>query len=147
MASHYLKVTAEPHVRPEDMAAIEHAVYRYNMVVTNDWAFTQVAFFVRDEAERIHGGILGGIWGNWLHINFLWVADGLRRQGFGTRLLEAAEAQARDKGCRGVFLETHGFQARPFYERYGYEIVGEIPDYPPGHGYYLMRKFLTSDIK
>jgi len=41
---------------------------------------------------------------------------------------------------RGAFLDTFSFQARPFYERHGYECFGELRDHPPGHSHYFMRK-------
>jgi hypothetical protein len=41
-----------------------------------------------------------------------------------------------------VFLSTFSFQARPFYERFGYEVFGELPDYPEGHSLYFMKKML-----
>jgi ribosomal protein S18 acetylase RimI-like enzyme len=71
---------------------------------------------------------------------FLWVHESARRDGYGRQLLEAAEATAREHHCQGAFLETHSFQARPFYEKAGYEVMGEIANYPPGGSYYLMKK-------
>lgn len=66
-----------------------------------------------------------------------------RGNGYGKKLLEAAEDEAKSQGCRAVFLSTFSFQARPFYERLGYEVVGELSDYPPDHAYYLMTKTLA----
>jgi ribosomal protein S18 acetylase RimI-like enzyme len=40
-------------------------------------------------------------------------------------------------------LDTHTFQAPGFYERHGYEVVGEIPNYPAGHSFVQMRKSLS----
>ena len=40
-------------------------------------------------------------------------------------------------------LSTHTFQARPFYERHGYHVIGLLDDHPRGHGQYTMRKTLT----
>ena len=39
----------------------------------------------------------------------------------------------------GRFLTTLSFQARPFYERFGYEVFGELPDHPAGHILYIMK--------
>lgn len=143
MTGPYLRLTAEPHARPDDVAAIEHAVTRHNMALANDWSYCRAIYFLRDDADRIHGGLTGGMWGGWLHLAYIWVADGLRHQGYGTTLLAAAEDEARAKGCRGVYVHTYDFQSRPFFEHRGYEVVGEIADYPAGHTFYLMRKLLA----
>ncbi len=78
------------------------------------------------------GGLLGSIWGRWLHINILWVAHAARGQGHAREMLALAEAYARKRGCIGIHLETFSFQARPLYEKLGYQVFGQIDDYPPG---------------
>lgn len=67
----------------------------------------------------------------------------LRGQGYGKKLLEATEDESRAQGCRGVFLTTFSFQARPFYERLGYEVIADVPDYPVGHTYHVLIKMLA----
>ena len=69
-------------------------------------------------------------------------AAGLRRLGHGRALLRMAEAEARTRGCSHVMLTTYSFQARGFYEKEGYRVVGEMAGYPPGTTYYWMRKDL-----
>jgi GNAT superfamily N-acetyltransferase len=86
--------------------------------------------------------VFGDVWGRWLELTLLWVAEPLRGKGYGEQLLRAAEEEARMQGCRGVFLSTFSFQAQPFYERFGYEVFGELADYPAGHAYYFMKKTL-----
>ena len=70
------------------------------------------------------------------------MAQALRGQGHATRLMAAAEAYAVEKGCVGVVLDTFSFQARPFYERLGYRVFGQLDDYPPGHTRFYMEKRL-----
>jgi GNAT superfamily N-acetyltransferase len=89
------------------------------------------------------GGLLGLIWGGWLHVAILWVADPVRGRGHGRDLLEAGESYARERGCIGVFLDTFSFQARPFYERHGYRVFGTLADFPPGHESYFLSKRLA----
>jgi hypothetical protein len=51
-----------------------------------------------------------------------------------------AEGEARARGCSRAKLRTFSFQARGFYEKEGYRIVGELRDDPPGKIFYWMRK-------
>jgi len=81
--------------------------------------------------------------GGWLDLSLLWVAEPLRGKGYGKKLLEAAEDEARAQGCRGVFLSTFSFQARPFYERFWYEVIADVPAYPAGHTYHVLKKLLA----
>lgn len=95
---------------------------------------------IRNESDEILGGLTADIYWGWLDINDLWVHESLRGQGFGRRLLTTAEAEGVKRGCRRVFLTTFSFQAKDFYERLGYRVVGRLDDYPPGHAYFWMRK-------
>lgn len=56
----------------------------------------------------------------------LFVVPGLRSAGVGSRLLEAAERLARDRGCRriGMSVDVANVRARGLYERRGYEDAG-----------------------
>jgi len=84
------------------------------------------------------------VWGGWLDPDALGVSELFRSQGYGAKLLEAAEDKARDQGWHGAYLTKSSFQARPFYEKFGYELVANIPDYPNGHSYYVLKKTLES---
>ena len=105
--------------------------------------FVPLNLTLRDAEGALAGGLLGGtLWG-WLHVNILWLADAARRQGYGTQLLAQAELEARRRGCVGAFLDTMSWQARPFYEKYGYTVFAEMPDCPPGHTRYFMKREFT----
>lgn len=101
-----------------------------------------LAVLLKDEA----GVTIGGLWGRtsygWLFIELLVVPEQARGGGFGARMMQAAEAAARARGCGGAWLDTYDFQARPFYERLGYVEFGRLEDYPPGHTRHFMRKAL-----
>jgi ribosomal protein S18 acetylase RimI-like enzyme len=85
---------------------------------------------------------MGSVWGGWLHIAWLWVDESVRGQDWGTRLMDLAEAYGRERGCHSATLDTHSFQARPFYEARGYEVFGTLDDYPKGHKKFFLRKKL-----
>jgi N-acylglucosamine-6-phosphate 2-epimerase len=103
---------------------------------------TPLDILIRDAAGEILGGLIASTYWGWLEVNVLWVADGFRRLGYGRTLLQMAEAEARTRKCSHVMLTTYSFQARGFYEKEGYRVVGEMADYPPGATYFWMRKEL-----
>lgn len=131
---------SEPDASAEDQEFIRNAIYSHNMEHTGDHNYSPLSILMRDEIGKVVGGILGDIWGGWLHLTFLWVTPELRNRGYGKQLLLAAEDEARQKGCQGVFLETHSFQAPEFYRRNGFLLVGQLNDYPPGHHYFILQK-------
>lgn len=72
------------------------------------------------------------------------VTEAERGRGVGTALLYATEA--RYPKARYVFLCVSSFNAgaRALYERHGYRLVGELPDYVvDGHAELLMGKRLA----
>lgn len=93
-----------------------------------------------DDAGEIRGGLTASTYWAWLEIDTLWLHETLRGHGYGHRLLALAEQRSQERGCRRAFLTTYSFQARGFYEKAGYVVVGALEDYPPGAIYYWMRK-------
>ena len=137
-----IRIVSEPHAGPESISFVREAIARHNVAVTRETYYSPLAILLKDSRDAILGGVFGHVWGGWLDLSLLWVAEPLRGRGYGRKLLEAAEEEARAQGCRGVFLSTFSFQARPFFEKYGYEVIGEIPDYPIGHAFYFLKKTL-----
>ena len=103
-----------------------------------------IRIFIRDSEGRTVGGIVGDAYGTWAFISLLWVEESLRNQGYGTELLQRLEAEALRLGCRNALVDTYSFEARPFYERWGYEVFATLEDCPDdGHRKYFLRKRLT----
>ncbi len=95
---------------------------------------------LHDADGAVMGGLIGRISWQWLYVATLAVAPALRGQGWGLRLVEAAETMGREHGCIGARLDTYSFQARGFYEKQGYAVTGTLEDCPPGHARYSMAK-------
>ena len=115
----------------------------YNVGATGLSTWYPVRLFIRSARGEWLGGLIGSLWGGWLHVTYLWVDAVVRGQGYGTRLLRMAEEYAVERGCFASTLETHSFQARPFYEKCGYQVFATLEDWPPGHAKFFMRKQLA----
>jgi GNAT superfamily N-acetyltransferase len=88
-----------------------------------------LAVLLRDANHRVVGGALGWTKRGWLELNVVWVREDLRGQGYGTRLVRAAEQEAIARGCRAVYLSTLSFEAPGFYPKLGYEEIGRLEGY------------------
>jgi GNAT superfamily N-acetyltransferase len=86
-----------------------------------------------DDRAALVGGLIGETVWQWLSIRLLWVDPAHRGAGHGRRLLLAAEAEGRRRGCRHARLSTFSFQAAGFYERCGWRKVLTLEDFPRGH--------------
>ncbi len=102
----------------------EHAGYTHGRLVT-------VSF--RSADGSILGGATGRSRGPTAFLELFHVEKAYRGNGEGGRLLAAFEEECRRLGARQVYLDTYSFQARPFYEKHGYSVIGQIENYFDGH--------------
>jgi GNAT superfamily N-acetyltransferase len=136
------KIVSEPRAESADATFVRDGLALYNVATTGHSYYSPLAIFLKDERDAVLGGALGHVWGGWLDLDTLWVSEPFRGHGYGAKLLTAAEDEARTQGCHGVFLTTFSFQARPFYEKSGYEVVADVSDYPKGHSFHVLKKSL-----
>lgn len=100
------------------------------------------SIFLKNESGKIFGGIQAIMDKEAIYIDALWVEEHLRKQGYGTKLLAAAEREAIDNGCMFSLVDTWDFQAEEFYLKNGYERIGELKNYWHGHSKLFLRKTL-----
>jgi GNAT superfamily N-acetyltransferase len=130
--------------RKQDCDRLERGLIAYNdKQAPHPMRFQHFTITVHSESGRLMGGLDGRMYWGWLYVDKLWLDGRLRRGGIGSRLLAAGEAHARAYGCHGVWLDTMSFQARPFYEKQGYRVIGQLDDFPPGHKRFWLCKQLA----
>ncbi|WP_322097673.1 anhydro-N-acetylmuramic acid kinase [Pelagibius sp. Alg239-R121] len=92
------------------------------------------------------GSLVAGAFGftiwNYLYIQWLWVAEGYRRQGMANRLIAAAENRALERGCTGAWIDTFSQAGLGAYRKAGYEVFGELPNFAAGQARIFLRKSL-----
>lgn len=138
------KVTVEPNASAQDVATVQTGLRQYNIGFIGDPEEEAVNIFLRDENGAVVGGLLGHIKWKWLYVSKLWVADDHRGKGHGAELMQAAEDHARSRECIGSYLDTFEYQARPFYEKIGYQMFGTLEGYPPGYRQFFLSKSLCA---
>jgi GNAT superfamily N-acetyltransferase len=136
------KVLVSDSAVSEDLQFLEAQINDYNFATTGIRDARLLVILLRDLDRRIYAGLSGHTWGGVAEVRFLWVNDARRRRGIGSRLLLAAENEARSRGCRKIVLSTHTFQAPGFYLRKGFVVAGEFADYPRGYCSLFLEKSL-----
>lgn len=130
-----------------DLAAISEGIQQYNEgympVSVCREPDIKFAVFAKEEGKVI-GGIRANAFWNYCILELLWLAPETRGKGVGKALMAEAEAFAREQGFEYVRTETLDFQAKPFYEKLGYKVYGQLDDYPKGHTTYCLVKSLHS---
>jgi len=137
-----LEVRVETNPSPEDVKALGDGLTEHALPTTGAPGFLPLAVFARDGNGRLVGGISAFVNWNWLQIQLVWISSELRRTGLGSELLSRIEAAGKERGCLYAHLDTFSYQARPFYERHGYELFATLDDYPEGHRRFFLRKTL-----
>jgi ribosomal protein S18 acetylase RimI-like enzyme len=136
-----IEVTDTP--RKEDEAFVIAQTRKYNSAFAqND--HKSLCVFARDEAGHVIGGLTGKTYWQYLDIAFLWVDEKYRGEGYATKLMKAAEAEARERGCEHVFLDTLSFQALGFYLKLGYAEFGRLPGFSGKYDRHYLHKRLDA---
>lgn len=92
--------------------------------------------------ETFVAGLVARMYWSCMYIDTLFVDEKSRGTGLGRRLMLKTIEIACSHKCKFIVLSTYSFQARGFYEKFGFRVIGEIEDYPPGESFYTMRKDL-----
>ena len=99
-----------------------------------------------DKEGNIIAGCNGYIfpWGC-MFIDDMWVDEKYRRHGLGSIALQNVESVAESKGCHLLWVSTWDFQAKPYYQKHGYEVFATLKDSPAGHEEYHLAKRLDGN--
>lgn len=147
MAGDELKIEIDESPSSHDEQIVLNGLRRYDSEQVPSEGYAEFAVFLRTAEGDLLGGVLAEAGRGWLHVRDLWVDASVRGRGLGAKLIFAAEDEARRRGCHGAYLDTFDYQARPFYERCGYEVFGTLDDYPVGHQRFFMRKSLGPVVR
>ncbi len=116
---------------PADLETIGKGLTGFNEHDVGPANRRALAVILRD-GETVHGGLSGYTAWGWLYVQWLWLAEGQRGQGYAAQMLALAETEARIRGCHGAYIDTFNPTALRVYRQAGYEVFGELPDFPEG---------------
>lgn len=133
-----LEITATP--AEADLAAIGAGLSEFNAADVGPSGRLALAVVLRGPGGAVVGGISGYTAWGWLYVQWLWLAEPFRGQGWAGRMLGAAEAEARARGCRAAWIDTFNPAALAAYLRAGYQVFGTLPEFPPGRSRYFLQK-------
>ena len=134
------KIVRDPNPSDDDIRTVKRHLIAFNNQHAEPEHYQGLVLFAREPSDTIVGGLLGYTHWRWLFVENLWVAESLRGSGVGRDLMQTAEDEAQRRGCRHAYLDTFDFQALGFYQKIGYELFGQLEDYPPGHTKYFLQK-------
>src|SRR5450830_1319279 len=97
-----LNIVSDLAPQADDTAQVRAGLMAFNESRVGPAEVQRVAVYLRDGQDAIRGGLVGFLAWQWLSVELLWVDDSVRGQGYGSSLLDQAEALARDAGCVGV---------------------------------------------
>lgn len=130
--------------KPDDAVwdVVGWGIDKYNAQKAGEGNSKGLCCVLYSPTREVLGGLIGETHWGWFYISLLFLKEEWRGRGYGSRLLDAAEEEARKRGATHAYLDTFSFQAPEFYKRHGYEVFGELKDFPPGHQrYYMVKHF------
>lgn len=96
---------------------------------------------------ELQGVLTASLLWDWLYIDELWVAESVRGNGFGKKLMVEAERFSMDKKLSGIWLWTQSWQAETFYKKMGFVEFARFSDFPKGYERIGLRKECVKNIK
>ena len=117
-------------IESEKTQELANLIRTYNRTNREPSKSEPLNIYAEDEMGNLMAGMVAETFGNWLEIEYLYVSDSLRNQGLGSRILELAENESRNRGCKYSFVDTFNFQAPKFYEKHGCKEVFALKKYP-----------------
>jgi GNAT superfamily N-acetyltransferase len=142
-----MKFIRKEQLSKKEQQTLWNGIEDFTQPIVGDTGRHDLSFLLHDDS----GEMIGGVQGNydnfgWLWIDSLWVSKNVRGKGLGIQLLNKIETEAIEKGCTNAHLTSFSYQAANFYINQGYDIFGELKNYPQEHSRCWLKKSLIHPI-
>ena len=124
----------------EESKVIQKNLIQYVESFVGPSTLKELTLTIKDSRGELIAGLNGQSNWQWLFVKMVWVKTDYRYKGLGSRLLKAAEEEARRRNLIGVWLDIFSFQSPDFYKKHGYSEFGKIDNYPFGHSRHFFCK-------
>jgi GNAT superfamily N-acetyltransferase len=135
-----LSLIYEPAPSSEDISFLLKGINQEAFQKKNQSPIELFAYFIRDDLGILKGGLTGTLYYGCLYIDQLYLIPELRKQGYGTKLIQAVENLAISEGCTFSTVNTMDWEAKGFYEKLGYTVEFERQGYKNNSSLYFLRK-------
>ncbi|MBU5314034.1 GNAT family N-acetyltransferase [Tissierella carlieri] len=124
----------------EKVNYIHRRLQEYNSRYITDCE--DLSYCIENENGECIAGIVASRDMDCITVDYLFVDDAYRKNGYGSELLIHLEEQAIRLHVKRIILNTFGFQAPAFYEKQGYQLFGKIEPCFSDYGQYFFKKEL-----
>lgn len=124
---------------PEDLTVISEGVFAHARQQARDGNAQPTSCVVCSAGIVVAGGSGRTEYGR-LFVSYHWVAEELRGQGIGRRVLAELESEAFRRGCRDALVETLDDGVANLYARLGYQPVAVVRGYVGRFNRHIMVK-------
>jgi GNAT superfamily N-acetyltransferase len=135
------KIIIEHELAPQHKKALieglNHHAFQKKGLGKDNGSFSLV---ILDNNDNFLGGLQAYHYYGCCDINLLFVTEEERGKDYGSLLMQKAEEIARERHCLFITLNTMDFEARPFYEKHGFNLEFVREGFQKGSVMYYMRK-------
>jgi GNAT superfamily N-acetyltransferase len=125
-----LTISIEPNASPEIHVRIDSLLHEEaEKALGQPLQMREFCAVLRNSNGESEGGITARSYWEWLRVDSLAVAPRWRGLGYGRSLLGYAEQWGLECSCHDAWLMTMSAEARTFYERSGYRVFAELPNF------------------
>lgn len=127
---------------PSNDQILQDGIVDFNMDTLGERP-DRFSIYLKDENNIIHGGAVVWAHKKSIYVDILWMDESLRGQKYGTKIMQAVEEEGKKRGCKYSTVDTYSFQAKDFYLKNGYQIIGEVKNHLFHHTKIFFRKELS----
>lgn len=127
---------------PEEEEILLEGIFKQAVETKGMSRIKPFSYLVKGEDNSLIGGVTGSTYYGYMYVELLWVDPQYRKHKWGSKLMQAAENLAKERNCSYICVTTMDWEAKPFYQKLGYEISYIHEGFENDSQMYVLRKKL-----